>query len=52
MPIPLSRERASRGFENGKFDGGPTVSLFLGKLRGDCGAFLSLDKSEKQVKVA
>jgi hypothetical protein len=31
MPIPLY-ERGIKGFENGKFDGGPTVSLFLGKV--------------------
>jgi hypothetical protein len=29
MPIPLHERGRSRGFEKGKFDGGPSVSLFL-----------------------
>jgi len=41
MPIPLLYERGIKGFENGKFDGGPTVSLFLGSCEEIAALFLS-----------
>jgi len=52
MPIPLHERGRSRGFEKGKFDGGPTVSLFLGSCEEIAALFYSPINQEKLVKFA
>jgi hypothetical protein len=52
MPIPLHERGRSRGFEKGKFDGGPSVSLFLENCEEIAALFYLRINQEKLVKLA
>ena len=52
MPIPLHERAGIKGFEKGKFDGGPTVSLFLEGYEETAALFILRINREKPVRAA
>jgi hypothetical protein len=52
MPIPLHERGGFKGFEKGKFNGGPIVSLLLGSCEEIAALFILRINQAKPVRLA